>query len=363
MKLHNLTLLTIVLLIQSPKGLDRLTTKEQPKKKTETVAVVPQIQTSQITGLVTDRSGAVVPGAQVVLEFPNGINRYTTTSNEGTYRFEHVPLGRYSLRFSYPGFQKLVIPDIELLPSASKTVDAQLVSGPSPSPVPSPSPGPSVRPSPVPSPEVSPSPVPSPVGSPSPIDPHDWDAVVRREMDKLRDSKILFNPPLEMQQGKREIVEVRISAEDIGPVISGNLEGRGAPTVESIKVSPVMKVTMTGDEGAFELRRLNGDEEQIITGIPGRPYAEWKWEVTPLESGTHFLNIQVAAVVHIPERGEKTTDLPVAAKPIKVRVDPWFATKRFIGNNWQWLWAAIVVPAAGLFWKLKRKKTRRAGFK
>src|SRR5207253_3256014 len=95
------------------------------------------------------------------------------------------------------------------------------------------------------------------------------------------------------------------------------------------------------------------DEEQIVAG---QPFATWRWDVTPLYSGVHTLHLKVVAVVHIPERGDRATDIPVDDKPIQVRVDAWFATKTFVGNNWQWLWTVIVVPGAGLFWGLRRRK-------
>jgi len=189
------------------------------------------------------------------------------------------------------------------------------------------------------------------------VDP-DWNAALEA-VRNLRESKILFNPPLQMQQGRKERVEVRISSEDIGPALSEGLKGTGTPQVDSVRVSPVMKVVLTGDEGAFNIDNLSVEEQTVA----GKPFAQWDYDVTPLKSGTQSLHLQVIAIIHIPERGEKPFEVPVIDKPIQVRINPWFASKRFIANNWQWLWTVIVIPGGGLLWRFRRKKSKRAGFR
>jgi hypothetical protein len=39
-----------------------------------------------------------------------------------------------------------------------------------------------------------------------------------------------------------------------------------------------------------------------------------------------------------------------------VRVDRWYTSRQFIANNWQWLWAVVVVPVAGLLWLKERRR-------
>jgi hypothetical protein len=175
-----------------------------------------------------------------------------------------------------------------------------------------------------------------------------------REVAKLHEGKILFNPPSEMKQGKRERIEARVSFEDIGAALSQDLKGRAAPQIEPVKVSSIMKVILTGDQDAFAIEQF-GTDEQIVKG---RPFAQWSWDVTPLQSGKRSLHLQVTAVVSVAGR-DKTIGIPVIDKRIQVHISPWFASKRFVSNNWQWLWTVIVVPGAGLFWGLRKKKRRK----
>lgn len=57
-----------------------------------------------VSGAVTDQSGAVIPGARVVLRNPvTGYEKSTTTDTAGTYKFNNVPQNDYRLRVSATG--------------------------------------------------------------------------------------------------------------------------------------------------------------------------------------------------------------------------------------------------------------------
>jgi len=59
-------------------------------------------QTAALRGLVTDESGAVVPGAKVTLTGPAGPARTTTADGAGSYGFTGVPPGSYAVEASAP---------------------------------------------------------------------------------------------------------------------------------------------------------------------------------------------------------------------------------------------------------------------
>ena len=65
-----------------------------------------QERTGEILGMVTDESGAPVPGALVRAEsktLPRGLE--TTTDNSGRYMLQNVPIGTYTLTTSLSGFK------------------------------------------------------------------------------------------------------------------------------------------------------------------------------------------------------------------------------------------------------------------
>src|ERR1035437_9905382 len=89
-----------------------------------------QIATGGVTGTVKDASGAVVPDAAVTLtNTQTGVVQSTRSTSTGSYRFETVPVGDYSLRASHPGFQDVVINNIGVHIQVIQTEDATLTRG------------------------------------------------------------------------------------------------------------------------------------------------------------------------------------------------------------------------------------------
>ncbi len=78
-------------------------------------AVWSQDTKGTITGRVTDPSGSVIPGAQVVVtNSAMGTKSDLTTNAEGIYRAAALSPGIYQLEITASGFKKALRPDIEL---------------------------------------------------------------------------------------------------------------------------------------------------------------------------------------------------------------------------------------------------------
>src|SRR2546422_4754214 len=81
----------------------------------------------RITGLVTDNTGAVLPGVTVTAAGPALIQAQTTvTGADGTYRYPALPPGLYTVTFELAGFQTLKREEIRLGLNQTLSVDAQL---------------------------------------------------------------------------------------------------------------------------------------------------------------------------------------------------------------------------------------------
>ena len=89
-----------------------------------------QTDTATITGIVTDSTGAAVPGASIqAINQVNGLE-YDTESNEtGNYVLTALPIGRYDLTASTEGFQTLLRPNIALNAGSRARVDIELQVG------------------------------------------------------------------------------------------------------------------------------------------------------------------------------------------------------------------------------------------
>ena len=86
--------------------------------------------TTTLYGTVSDKSGAVVPGAQVTAtNVGTNQSRTAQTNPEGQYRFEFMPIGAYSLELTATGFKKFVQKGIALDVNVNARVDASLEVG------------------------------------------------------------------------------------------------------------------------------------------------------------------------------------------------------------------------------------------
>jgi outer membrane receptor protein involved in Fe transport len=83
--------------------------------------------TTTLLGTVTDKTGAVVPGAQVVAtNTGTNLTRTVKTSDQGEYRMEFMPIGDYSVEVTAGGFRKSVQTGVTLQINIPTRVDARL---------------------------------------------------------------------------------------------------------------------------------------------------------------------------------------------------------------------------------------------
>jgi carboxypeptidase family protein/TonB-dependent receptor-like protein len=88
-----------------------------------------QYRTS-IQGVVTDTSGAVIPGANLTLTNPaTGEKQVRTTNDAGVYNFNALPAAPFRLEVGKDGFQKKVIDNLQLIPEQANAVNVQLEVG------------------------------------------------------------------------------------------------------------------------------------------------------------------------------------------------------------------------------------------
>ncbi len=70
--------------------------------------VVSAQTTTTLYGTVTDKSGAIVPGAQVTAtNVGTNQSRTAQTGTEGEYRFDFMPVGAYTVEVTATGFQEI----------------------------------------------------------------------------------------------------------------------------------------------------------------------------------------------------------------------------------------------------------------
>lgn len=95
------------------------------------VATLAQELGATLTGTVTDPSGAVVPGATVVVhsEDTGADVRTVTTNSSGGFNITNLAAGRYTVTVKNEGFQTFAASDVVLNVAEKHTLDVQLKAG------------------------------------------------------------------------------------------------------------------------------------------------------------------------------------------------------------------------------------------
>jgi len=95
------------------------------------LAAVAQAQyRTSIQGVVTDLTGAVVPGATLTLTNPaTGEKQVRTSDDSGVYNFNALAAARFRLEAVKDGFRKNIIENLQLVPEEANSVNVQLAVG------------------------------------------------------------------------------------------------------------------------------------------------------------------------------------------------------------------------------------------
>src|SRR5437763_248329 len=82
--------------------------------------------TGQVTGVVKDSTGAVVPGATVTVTGADGAKHEASTSPDGSYTVSGLPPGNYSVSAAHFGFRRMLQQSQAVATGGTLTVDCTL---------------------------------------------------------------------------------------------------------------------------------------------------------------------------------------------------------------------------------------------
>jgi hypothetical protein len=89
-----------------------------------------QATDGNITGTVTDATGAAVPGASVEAEnAATGVKTTATSNRQGEYRVENLLVGTYKLSVSAPGFAPTAVDHVSVTLNLTTTINVALTVG------------------------------------------------------------------------------------------------------------------------------------------------------------------------------------------------------------------------------------------
>jgi len=86
--------------------------------------------TGEMTGVITDPNGSVIPGAELRLTNNlTGVSMTTVSNNEGLYRFANIPPGPYQLRVTARNFAEALLNNLTVEVNRTTRVDLKMNAG------------------------------------------------------------------------------------------------------------------------------------------------------------------------------------------------------------------------------------------
>ncbi len=174
--------------------------------------------------------------------------------------------------------------------------------------------------------------------------------LVDQIMDTLDWGNIAFNHPPSMQIQEVNVIELLVSlgrsVDDLTKEIIQKEIQMATSQIQggTIRVSNRMEARLTGS--GFQITALTPE----MQALGSKESTAWKWEIKAISEGLQTLHLTIAVILSI--NGKDTPKaIRTFNKKIYVNVSLSREISMFFKYNWQWLWAAILLPFAGWAWK------------
>jgi len=186
-----------------------------------------------------------------------------------------------------------------------------------------------------------------PESAPRPREEREPADAIDRILETLKLGNVAFNAPKTMNLHETAVIQLMLGLTTPIDDLKQRIEAPGEKEGARIKVSDRMEARLSGSDFAIT---ANTPEIQAVSRST---VTEWKWEVKPSSSGRRYLHLTLSAFLSVDgvsvQRAIRTFD-----KMIEVDVRWHQRVGSFFEKNWQWLWAAILVPIAGWLWRRKK---------
>ncbi|WDD99936.1 hypothetical protein [Thalassomonas actiniarum] len=159
-------------------------------------------------------------------------------------------------------------------------------------------------------------------------------------------ANIAFNAPSALNLNDGSQVHLILSLTDTIAELKEVIAAAGEKHGASIKVANRMEARLSGYH--FQITPITPEIQAVSRELP----TQWRWEIHPRKTGLHNLHLTLTA--HLEIDGQATPRaITTFDKKIAVTVTAMQQLTLFFTNNWQWLWAAILLPLATWYWQKK----------
>lgn len=160
---------------------------------------------------------------------------------------------------------------------------------------------------------------------------------------------IAFNAPETMSIEDTATIQLKLGLNTEISDLKKLIISEGTKEAFTIKVAERMEARLTGQN--FAITAITPE----VQAISRNEITSWSWEVKPKAKGKQNLHLTLTALVDVNGNSTPRT-FRTFSESVNVKVTQAQQLESFVGQNWQWLWATLLVPIAGWAWKSKTNK-------
>jgi hypothetical protein len=161
-------------------------------------------------------------------------------------------------------------------------------------------------------------------------------------------ANIAFNAPLSLNLGDSAVIELVLSGRQPIRVLKRRVTAVGERVGARIRVADRMEARLSGL--GFKIQAITPE----IQAVSRQDETRWQWEIEATRAGRQRLHLTLTAIIDV--RGSQSPrTIRTFEKKLEIRVSWSQRLSNFLGDNWQWLWTAILIPIGA--WLLRRRGT------
>ena len=169
-------------------------------------------------------------------------------------------------------------------------------------------------------------------------------------LEQLAVGNIAFNAPQTMNLHHTALIQLKLGLTTPTAELKRLIQAEGEKEGASLRVSDRMEARLTGPN--FVISAITPETQAVSRST----ITEWQWEVKPNSGGRQNLHLTVSALLTI-DGAPTPRVIRTFDKIIEVDVTWNQQVRSFFENNWQWLWAAVIIPLVGWLWKRRQGLT------
>ncbi len=174
---------------------------------------------------------------------------------------------------------------------------------------------------------------------------------VDQKINELQEANIVFNSPSSAQKNKVVPISLILSASENIEKLLQKLTGAEKESAV-VKFSKRMKAELIGEnKNAFEIVQIT----PTVQAVSSMQSTQWKWDVTPVESGRQYLHLTLTALITVDEK-ETEWSVKTFDKEIQVNVVIKDEIRNFVSENWKWVLGSLIFPLIVWYWKRRHSK-------